>query len=151
MLNIRRAQHSDAQSIIDSHIRSIREVCSQDYTPRQIEAWSGRNFRVDMWRETMDKDLVWVVEIDSHVRGFGHLSFQNENVGEVMGLYFTPECRGLGAGKKLFQIMNELQLHATITAKTFYEMCGFKQVGDICNLEMRGVLIPCFSMSCKIN
>lgn len=153
---IRRALHSDASAIIDSHIRSIREVCSKDYTPEQIAAWSGRDFKIERWCETIDKDYVWVVEVDSKVRGFGHFSLKEGKVGEIRGLYFAPECRGLGAGKKLFKLIEdeakrndivELQLNGTITAKPFYESCGFKQVGDACGLELGGVQIPCFFMN----
>ena len=44
-ITIRRAKHEDSPQIIDSHSRSIREICSRDYTPKQIEAWVlVRNF-----------------------------------------------------------------------------------------------------------
>lgn len=93
------------------------------------------------------------------MRGFGHFSLKEGKLGEIRGLYFAPECRGLGAGKKLFKLIEEeaikneiveLQLNATITAKTFYESCGFKQVGNVCGLEIGSVQIPCFLMKYSI-
>lgn len=159
MINIRRAKHSDAHDIITAHVRSIREICAKDYTPEQIEAWAGRKFKPELWCQAMDRDYVWVVELNSQVKGFGHLAIMNENIGEVMGLYFTPELRGLKAGKKLFSEMVEearkhgvkkLELHATLTAKTFYESLGFHQVEGRCSVEMQGVDIPCFPMECVI-
>lgn len=160
MFNIRRAQHSDAQSIINSHVRSIREVCSKDYTPEQIEAWSGRKFKAELWCQTIDRDYVWVIEVNSEVRGFGQLAFLDDTTAEVMGLYFTPEARGLGAGKKLLSVIRDeaiskgikkLQLYATLTAKTFYESHGFKQIDGSCSIEMRGVQIPCYPMEAIIS
>jgi N-acetylglutamate synthase-like GNAT family acetyltransferase len=159
MITIRRAQHNDAPQIIDAHVRSIREVCSKDYTSEQIAAWSGRNFRAQVWCRTIDRDFVWVVEVNSTVRGFSHLAFMDEVTAEIMGFYFTPEARGSGTGKKLFQMMKEeafakgvkkLQLNATLTAKPFYESCGFQQSGSDTSIEMRGVPIPCIPMECII-
>jgi putative acetyltransferase len=156
--NIRRAIHDDAQAIIDSHVRSIREICSKDYSPEQIEAWAGKNFKSNLWHQSIDRDLVWSVVVGSKVSGFGHLAVMSEGVGEVMGLYFAPEARGLGAGKKLFQIIKEeakqngvkeLHLHATITAKSFYEQCGFIQIEES-SIGMRGVQIQCTLMKCFI-
>lgn len=157
MIKIRRAQHSDAEAIIDSHVRSIREICAKDYTPEQIEAWSGRKFKPELWWQTIDRDLVWVVELDSKVRGFGHLALMDEESAEVLGLYFSPELKGLGAGKELFQVLKteaqshqikKMQLIATITAKTFYEKFGFLQSAGQSSIEMRGVDIPCIPMEC---
>ncbi|MCM2278911.1 MAG: GNAT family N-acetyltransferase [Oligoflexia bacterium] len=156
---IRRATHQDAQAIIAAHVRSIREVCSKDYTLEQIEAWGGRNFRPERWCETIDKDFVWVIEVDDKVQGFGHLALQPGNYAEIMGLYFAPEARGLGAGKKLCRIMKgeaakhgteRLRLHSTITGKSFYEGCGFHRVEGECFVEMRGIRIPCFPMECSL-
>ena len=153
---IRRAEPRDATAIIRAHVRSIREICSPDYTPEQIEAWAGRHFKEHLWHQTIDRDFVWVLELDSVVQGFAHLALMSEDIGEVMGLYLSPEAKGLGAGKQLLSIikkeavingLNELQLHSTVTAKTFYELNGFKQSGSDTTVEMRGVAIPCYPMS----
>lgn len=61
MINIRRAQHKDALEIIDSHVRSIREICEKDYTPEQIEAWAGRNFKLT-FSLPIDKNQKFVSE-----------------------------------------------------------------------------------------
>ncbi len=156
---IRRAGHEDAEAIIDSHVRSIREICSRDYTQLQINAWAGRNFKAHLWCQTMDRDLVWVVCVDSQVRGYGHLAVMNASEGEVMGLYLAPEALGIGAGKKLFDVVlktaleNKLQvlnLHATKTARGFYEKQGFFQVPGLESVEIGGVDIPCTPMSRKL-
>jgi putative acetyltransferase len=153
---IRRAKHEDADAIIDSHVRSIREICYRDYTPVEITAWAGRKFKSHLWRQTMDRDFVWVVEVDSTVRGYGHLAKMNDSEGEVMGLYLAPEACGMGAGKKLFKIIEQaartenlitLNLHATKNAKSFYEKMGFRKVSGDDSISIGGVPIPCIPMS----
>ncbi len=159
MVSIRRAIHEDAEAIIETHVRSIRETCFKDYTPEQIEAWAGRSFKKYLWCQTMDRDFVWSVEIEGKVQGFGHLALMDEISGEIMGLYFTPELQGRGAGKKLLQIIKdearirgikELNLYATITARKFYETQGFMQIPGDFSIEMRGVQIPCHPMKCQL-
>jgi putative acetyltransferase len=152
---IRRAKHQDADGIIKAHISSIRNICRKDYSSEQINAWAGRKFRADLWCQTIDRDYVWVIDDGSAILGFGHFAVMSEEVGEVMGLYFTEQALGQGLGKKMFQEMlsiarsNNLKkiiLHATITAKTFYEQLGFYQSGSDDAIEMQGVPVPCFPM-----
>lgn len=152
---IRRARHQDAEGIIHAHVSSIREICAKDYTPEQIEAWAGRKFRAELWCQTIDRDHVWVVESADKILGYGHLAIMSEELGEVMGLYFIAPAIGKGLGKKMFQEiltvsrehnLKKLNLHATITAKSFYEGLGFYQSAGDDTVEMRGVAIPCFPM-----
>ena len=156
---IRRARHSDAQGIIDVHIRSIREICSKDYTDSQIEAWAGRKFKPELWAQTMDRDFVWVVESEGLIYGFGQLAIMDEDHGEIQGLYFVPEVTGNGLGKKMFSEilktsrdhhLKKLRLYSTITAKTFYEALGFLQNESDTTIDMRGVAIPCYPMELKL-
>lgn len=152
---IRRAEHRDAEAIIIAHVSSIREVCAKDYTPEQIKAWAGRKFKANLWCQTMDRDLVWVVEVEGIVRGYGHLAIMGEGKAEVMGLYLAPEALGKGAGKELFKMIltearkngaSDIELHSTLTAKTFYERQGFRQSAGDTTVEMQGVPIPCIPM-----
>lgn len=153
--SIRRARHEDAEGIIHAHVTSIRHLCAKDYTPEQIEAWAGRKFRADLWCQTIDRDFVWVIEGEGKILGFGHLALMDSETGEVMGLYFIPPAVGQGLGKKMFNEMlavchennlKKIALHATVTAKSFYESLGFFQSGGDDSVEMRGVAIPCFPM-----
>ncbi|MGZ3771944.1 MAG: GNAT family N-acetyltransferase [Bdellovibrio sp.] len=153
---IRRAVHADAINIINAHRRSIREVCSKDYTAEQVAAWSGLNFKEDRWHQTMDQDLVWVIsDRQNHIFGFGHLQFLENNQAEIAGLYFVPEVIGDGNGKKIVQLMLQecqkrkiqlIKLFATKTARAFYEKVGFKQIGQDAEVKIGGKSIECFRM-----
>lgn len=154
-LNIRRARKEDATGIIGAHRRSIREVCSRDYTPEQIAAWSGRDFQEVRWHETMDRDIVWVVaDASDNIYGFGHLKLITESA-ELMGLYFVPEAIGRGFGKKMIELMRKecdlkkiktISLTGTKTAKKFYEVAGFAQVGPMKEVSIGGIPIGVFQM-----
>ncbi len=157
--HIRRARHSDADGIIHAHRESIRRICSKDYTPREIEAWAGRKFRSPLWQDAIDRDFIWIIEHENIVQGFAHFAVMDTENGEVMGLYLTPEVCGKGLAKKLFtkimevateQKLKKINLHATKTAKAFYERMGFLQTGSDTTIEMQGVPIPCFPMELDI-
>jgi putative acetyltransferase len=152
--SIRKAKHEDAAEIIAAHVRSIREVCSKDYSEKQIEAWSGRNFSEEIWRRTMDCDAVWVVEQDQHVAGFGHVRFKPGQTATIEGLYFAPEATGRGLGRTLMSLIfkelmdrgvEEADLVSTLTAKGFYTDIGFSVVRPTV-VEFGGVAVECLEM-----
>ncbi len=153
---IRRAVHEDAANIINAHKRSIKELCSKDYSPEQIAAWSGFNFQENHWHKMMDKDLVWVISDDqNNIFGFGHLKFHEKSEAEIGGLYFVPEVVGQGFGKNIFLLMldecrkrdiHSISITATKTAKAFYENVGFIQLGPQTSLKIGNQEIECFKM-----
>lgn len=153
---IKRAVHHNAKGIIEAHRRSIREVCSKDYNTEQIAAWSGRDFREDRWCQTMDRDFVWVVtDTTEKIFGFGHLKIRENSEAEIAGLYFVPELIGVGLGKNLVRIMfdvcgskaiSKVVLSATKTAQSFYQSCGFVQIGGTSSIQIGGQIIECLNM-----
>lgn len=159
-LKIRKAQHQDAAKIIAAHRRSIREVCSRDYTPEQISAWSGRDFQEQRWCDTIDRGHVWVVADDrDNIYGFGRLKITTKIEAEIAGLYFVPEVVGKGLGKALVNLIlheckrrgfDQVTLYATKTAKAFYQSRGFQQSGDVLYITMGGVKVECFKMDRSI-
>lgn len=154
-LIIRKAVHEDAPLIIQAHIRSIREVCSPDYTKEQIAAWSGRDFQVSRWCESIDRDQVWVISNEKReIFGFGHLMFQVENEAYVAGLYFVPEAKGLGFGRQMMELIlaevkkrqiKLIKLNGTKTAQKFYLAAGFTAGESTC-VTMMDQQIDCINM-----
>jgi len=152
--SIRRASHGDAAEIIAAHVRSIREICSKDYSETQISAWSGRDFSEEIWRRTIDRDTVWVVEYDQHVAGFGHVQFKPGQTATIEGLYFSPDASGRGIGRELMSLIfaeltdrgvEEADLVSTLTATGFYSDLGFSLVRPAA-VKFDGVEVECIEM-----
>ncbi|MAV90453.1 MAG: hypothetical protein CL676_03465 [Bdellovibrionaceae bacterium] len=152
---IRTSTLNDKLSVKDAHIRSIHQICSKDYTQKQIEAWAQPPYSDDVWERAVNRQLHQVVELDGKIEGFCHSTVHEDGTGEILGLYLTPEVAGLGVGKKMVQQALEyintfkprkIVVESTITAKGFYERMGFKLVHEILDHKIRGEIIQCFRM-----
>lgn len=158
---IRQARIDDAIEIHNTHRRSIVELCSQDYSKVQIRAWAERPANYKSRMQSIKRDPFYVVEMNGRVEGFGHMTIREENGKQyafLWGLYFTPKAQGLGAGRKIIEIfeqicrdkkLNLLKLQSTRTSKKFYEKMGFQDDGET-STSMRNVKVECFCMSKKI-
>ncbi len=146
---IRKAENGDEKGIHYAHMKSIQEICVQDYTPQQIAAWGKEKYNFKMRNKMITQDHVWVVELNGEIEGYGHLFIvDKEKHAEVMGLYLTPKVIGLGLGQELlFYIKemakvlgaHELYLSSTKTSKRFYEKHGFMQYEDNKCFSIAGV------------
>jgi GNAT superfamily N-acetyltransferase len=155
-LIIRRARAEDAEAIHRAHMRSIQQVCRNEYTPEQIGAWGGRPYVAEHRLKAIREDSVWVVEFLGEIAGFGQMMrTESPGVGEVMALYLTPEALGKGAGKRILFLMEErarelgwaeLKLGASLTAREFYRRQGYELDGDPRELAIGGVGIPYIPM-----
>ena len=57
----------------------IKEVCSKDYTPEQINAWGGREYNYESKKSLIENHYVWVVEKAGSIEGYGLLFIDKEN------------------------------------------------------------------------
>lgn len=148
---IRRARKLDSAGIIEAHKKSIKELCSKDYSSEQISAWSDRDFKESVWHELMEKNHIWIIDDGKKIQGFCDLNLKDK---EIRGLYLTPEVKGKGLGKVMLQKAinfarlkgeKSLKLSSTITAADFYRSQGFK--GDVLGgHKVGGKLIECYDM-----
>lgn len=151
---VRRARHLDARSIIQAHIKSIREICSKDYNERQIKAWSGIDFKESIWQELMKTNHIWVVDDGKFIHGFCDLRIDGEEA-EIKGLYLSPKISGQGYGRKMLETakkfcnrkkVKKIKLSSTITALNFYRKQGFEGIGSLARIKINNEDIECQNM-----
>jgi putative acetyltransferase len=157
--SIRKSQIEDMLNIQDAHRRSIRELCSKDYSSKEINAWSSVIYTHDVFSNSLKNDCHLVVEINNTIEGFCHARFHQDGLGEIMGLFLTPRSTGLGAGRAAFEKaiehlkecgVNKIVITGTRTAKGFYEKMGFRATCDEKLFDIRGEKIACYEMEMKI-
>lgn len=147
---IRRARLADALKIKNTHVASIRDICSKDYTAEQIEAWSGHR-KSEHYRKTMKSGgIFYVASIGNRIAGFSCLLGN-----EIRAVYIHPLFLGKGLAKKLLTAVEKharkngiktLKLDSTITALEFYKKHGYQIVKHPMHRMFRGVQVPCVRM-----
>jgi putative acetyltransferase len=137
-IDVRPAVPDDAAALAAVNIRSIREVCGPDYDdPAHLDAWCANktpeNFRTWMGNA---HQRTFTGLLDGTIAGVGLIDVEK---GYIHMLYLAPEALGQGLGRALLRVMEQaasdaghrtLGLHATITARAFYERQGFRHLGE---------------------
>ena len=113
------------------YFTSIRMVCRNDYSKKQIEAWAPESFDLNTFKEKMDKINPFVAMLDEKVIAYSDL----QSDGLIDHFYVHGEFQGKGVGTKLMKtILNQgksyprLYSHVSHTAKSFFLKHGFSVV-----------------------
>jgi putative acetyltransferase len=150
-MNIRDATLDDAEGIWDIHVRSIRELCSADYTPAQIKAWTGHR-TVEDYRKRIKSDPFYVAEIYGKTVGFARF---RPSTNELCSVFVDPDHVRQGVGTALLRKacedgarrgLTHFWLDASLTAVPFYESGGFVWEQNIVH-TFSGVDLECVRMT----
>lgn len=119
---------SDLDAVIDIFVAAVREAASKDYSPAQVEAWAQVNR--DGWNRARNSRPTWIARSGSTVVGFTDL----EPDGHLDMMFVHPAHQGKGVAHALFdtvetaardQGLKVIFTEASITARPFFESCGF--------------------------
>ncbi len=138
--HIRRAEPKDAEALE----RLIQEVLvvsnSADYTEHVIDFMKAYYCRENI-RNKMKEKVTWVIEEEIGVAGekvmLGTISLCGS---EIQALFISADCQGRGYGKDLLETLEaeaqargleKLHMHASVTAKRFYEKMGYVVLHEI--------------------
>jgi putative acetyltransferase len=128
LIVVRPYQASDLDGVIDVFLRSVRDIASADYNPKQIDAWAQVNR--DEWAIARMNRPTWVAMAGDQIAGFIDLQVN----GLIDMLFVNPDHARRGvATAMLARVEAEageagvpvLHTYASITAHSFFEKCGF--------------------------
>lgn len=140
---IRKAALKDVPGIHESHMRSIREVCSRDHTSDEIRGWGNRPLSEDFAKrraQMIQEGCVYVVEHYGKIAGSGVAFIKADQTAYIAGLYLCPEVIGKNYGQRILDLLEDyaqskgatkVELESTLTAKNFYLKNGYRVSGDI--------------------
>lgn len=149
-VRLRPYRESDAGELLELFRRTVREVNSRDYSPRQIEAWASDEVTESAWAKRFADRFTVVAEMDGHPVGFAEL----EPDGHIDRFFVASNSQGKGIGGMLMAAivkearhrgLESLRLESSITAKAFFERQQFRTVCSQ-SVTLRGAVFTNFRM-----
>lgn len=146
---------TDLKEIMDLFYENVHEVCQNDYTLEQLDAWAPKDGDTVNWSAALSKNHTIVVEDDGKIIGFGDIG----ETGYLDRLYVDKAYLRQGVAS---MIVNHLEKYAktkgivfintaaSITAKPFFEHIGFVVLEEQ-TVERRGIRILRYLMEKKIS
>jgi putative acetyltransferase len=149
-MQTRQFRSEDAAAIGALFRDTIRRINRRDYSAEQVRAWAPDEIDAASWGEKLAMRFSIVVETEGVIVGFGDI----EDDGHLDHLYVHADHQGCGVGRLLLTALEaeasrrgigRLFTEASITARPFFEHCGFSVLAQqvvIC----RGVELVNFRM-----
>lgn len=150
-ITIRKLTEADLIECVTLFQNTVHHVNAKDYSVAQLEAWAPKtNPEVTERWQSLLENLTYVAEYNQQIVGFGDLTHE----GYLDRLFVHHKYQGLGIAAAIVErlercarAMNipEIAVEASITAKPFFERCGFSTVKEQL-VEVRGVKLTNFLM-----
>lgn len=128
---IRKYQPSDSQELAKLFYNTVHTINARDYNQEQLNVWATRNIDLEKWNQSFLKHYTVVAVDEEIIIGFGDI----DKNGYLDHLYVHKDYQGRGVATaicdKLEQVVNGKKVvHASITAKHFFERRGYKIIKE---------------------
>ena len=141
-MEIRRYKSVDLRQISRLFYETVHAVNIKDYTKEQINAWATGRIDLKEWDASFQRHITYVVTENDLVVGFGDI----DRTGYLDKLFVHKDFQGRGIATAICdRLENEaevecIRVHASITAKSFFERRGYRVVKRQ-EVERQGVLL----------
>ena len=155
MINVRPGTLADMEAMQNLFVHTIRSVCSKDYTPSQIEAWTASVHNKVRWADKIRSQYFLIGEINSILVGFAsldsfdyfdllyiHADYQSQGIATQLANRIELEAKRQGAKK--------IKSDVSKTAYGFFAKRGYKLISEN-QLTILHVPITNFKMTKELN
>ncbi|TMX31311.1 GNAT family N-acetyltransferase [Vibrio rotiferianus] len=155
MLEIRRFESGDEETLRTLFYYTVRKICINDYTDAQVSAWAPNIYVAEDWNKKIALLNPFVVLLDGQVVGYADL----QPDGYVDHFFCHWQHQGKGVGTALMQQLiaegarnfnHRLYANVSLTAKPFFERHGFI-VAKQQSVDIRGQTLTNFLMEKELN
>ncbi|HEY1009937.1 MAG: GNAT family N-acetyltransferase [Daejeonella sp.] len=154
-LSFRIARPADLQEMQYLFVDTVTNVCSEDYTEAQIQAWTSGVANTQRWLERFDEQYVLLAIINDQIAGFGTIKD-----GNYIDMFFVhTDFQRQGIAGKLYAQLEEkaselnsdyIDSDVSITAKPFFEKMGFNVLAKQ-SVERQGIELVNYRMRKELN
>ena len=155
MLEIRRFESGDEETLRTLFYYTVRKICINDYTDAQVSAWAPNIYVAEDWNQKIALLNPFIVLLDGQVVGYADL----QPDGYVDHFFCHWQHQGKGVGTALMQQLiaegarnfnHRLYANVSLTAKPFFERHGFI-VAKQQSVDIRGQTLTNFLMEKELN
>ncbi|WP_330573683.1 GNAT family N-acetyltransferase [Peptacetobacter hominis] len=150
MIHIRRYKSDDVYNMAKLFYDTVHSINLNDYNEEQVNAWANGNVDLKLWDERYLNSYTVISEDKDIMVGFGNI----DKSGYLDMLYVHKDYQKMGIAT---MICNELEkqadncvsVHASITAKPFFEKRGYIVIKEQ-RVNIRGVYLTNYVMEKRV-
>ncbi len=146
-ISLRRYNSADLDELVSLFCGSVRNVCRNDYTPEQLDAWADAP-DFSEWDKDFSEKYTLVARFDGKIAGFGNI----DKSGVLDMLYVHRDFQRLGIAAEICTALekypnaDEITVHASKTARGFFEHRGYITVEEK-RVRRRNKLLTNYTMT----
>lgn len=128
--------------------QTVHQVNARDYSPGQLDAWAPEDRDLQAWDQLFRDHFSLVAERDGQIVGFGDMDVSQAYLDR---LYVRWDLQGQGIGAALCSALEEqaggrsICVHASITAKPFFEKRGYRVLKEQ-QVQRKGISLTNYVM-----
>lgn len=145
-MEIRKYQPSDCEELAKLFYHTVHTVNVKDYTKEQLDVWATGQVDLEKWNQSLQEHYSVVAVDDNIIVGFGDI----DKTSYLDRLFIHADYQGKGIATAICNhleqaVQGNIQTHASITARPFFEKRGYKVVKEQ-EVERQGVFLTNFVM-----
>ena len=132
MLILRNYTAADSAETAVLFYETVHAVNRRDYTKKQLDAWASAVPDLNEWNRSFDGHIGIVAVSDGKIVGFGDITPS----GYLDRLYVHKDFQRRGIAAEICNVLEaaadaeKITVHASITAKPFFEHRGYRAVKE---------------------
>lgn len=149
-MELRRYRPEDLQEIAELFYETIHHVNRKDYSEIQIKVWSDSRDRLLQSNDFFMRLYTVEAVEQGRIAGYGNI----DDTGYLDHLFVHKDFQRMGAASLICEEleryavlrgMERIEVHASITAKPFFEKRGYRTVKEQ-QVDVKGILLTNFVM-----
>lgn len=147
-MEIRRYESGDLDPMARLFYDTVHTINIRGYTEAQVNAWATGSVDRKAWDASFRKHLTYVATESGGIVGFGDI----DETGYLDKLFVHKDFQGRGIATAICDRLESeteapsIEVHASITAKPFFEKRGYRTVKEN-EVEREGVVLINYTMT----